>query len=204
MRKFFLFSLAISLFLIAPMDSTGQTKAYEKGQLQINAGIDFLVFPYNYGYFNLYSGVTTSATVPVSANIEYGFHEYISIGGYAGYYSKTWNYNTFRGDRESSFSVVSFGARGTLHATQLMNDLTDAGIDDTKWDLYASLILGIENTSWDHTWDDTRYSPPSSTTNFRIGPIFGARYMFNSNLGAFLEFGRGTYGLGRIGLTFNI
>ncbi len=207
--KYFLPSMLIVAILAVSTANSSAQKAYEKEQIQINGGIDFLVFPYSFGYFSTLSGVNTSPSIPVSANVEYGFHEYVSLGVYAGYYGKSWRY-TYTPDNtevESSLSVISYGARGTLHGTPLINEVVpNSSIDEKTWDLYFSIILGLETTSWRHpTIDNTFFgSRPSSTTQSVLGSIVGARYMVNENFGAFMEVGRGTFGLFRLGLSFNL
>lgn len=104
---------------------TQAQKAYEKEQLQINAEVDFLVFSFSSAYFNLLSNVNASSAIPISANPEYGFHKYVSLEGYTGYYGKTCRYTSLQGSNEvkTSLNVVSFDARGTLHGTSLINEI---------------------------------------------------------------------------------
>lgn len=208
MKNIFYFLFINLILCITCLNANGQDAAYEKGQFQINGGIEFGVFDrdaYQYRNTTEYDNVSSNESTPISANIEYGISQSFSIGGYGSYFSKTWNYDNFSQEAsESSFQAISFGVRGTLHGTPLINDLIKGlTINPDKWDIYTSLMVGIETLNWEHSWEDSFNDQPSSETKFRLGPVIGARYMFTPTIGAFAEFGGGANGAGRVGFSLN-
>src|SRR5688572_30807758 len=91
---------------------------YEKGNLTVSAGISFGLIGYGYGY---YSGA--SGFLPVFANAEYSVNDKFAIGPYAGFYSRSYS----NGDLK--FTSLSFGGRGTFHASNFLNDKLGVNIN---------------------------------------------------------------------------
>ncbi len=111
---------------------------YQKGDILINPGLSLGVIGYNY-YGSGYSGF-----LPLTINAEYSINDKFSLGGYAGYYSRRYKSIDYR------FTSLSFGARGTFHASGVLNEVLDLNINEEKLDLYGSLILGVYTSSWNY------------------------------------------------------
>jgi hypothetical protein len=161
---------------------------YQRGDLTLNLGLSLGAIGYGYG---LYSGA--SGFVPVFANLEYSLNDKFAVGPYAGFYSRSYSNGAYK------FTSVTFGARGTFHASSFLNDI-GANINTEKLDLYASLHLGFEGTTWKYK-DQTVPGFYSNTTRFIFGPVIGARYWFSPAFGAFVETGRGALGWFSLGLS---
>lgn len=168
---------------------------YQKGDLMLNAGISFGLIGYGYGFYG-----SRSFSVPITANVAYGITEEVSVGGYLGYYGVGYGPS---GNRYQ-LTNYSFGVQGTFHATPFLNEVLDLDADEKKIDYYGKLLVGFETFSWKYngrSFDD-RYDTQSSRAIF--GPVIGVRYMFKPNIGAYIEGGRGAYGLLTIGASFKL
>jgi hypothetical protein len=161
---------------------------YDGGDLTINAGLSFGLIGYGYGRYTGASGF-----VPIFVNGEYSLNKNLSIGPYLGFYSRSYN------DGDFKFTAISFGGRGTFHATDFLNQL-GASIDAKKLDLYATLHLGFENLKWKYR-DPSVPGFYSDNSSFIFGPVIGARYWLSPAFGAFFELGRGTFGWASVGIS---
>lgn len=187
MKKFtLLFSLLIGLF------ATAAHAQYQKGDILVNAGLSVGVFGYGYGLYGSSSGF-----LPVSLNVEYSVNDMFAVGPYLGIYSRSYRYSGYK-DR---FTALSFGGRGTFHASALLNEHLDLGINEEKLDIYATMIVGFESRSWrfDSAFVGDRHY--NDEVFFDFGPVLGVRYKFNPNFSAFFEAGRGAFGIGTLGLS---
>lgn len=155
---------------------------YNKGDITANMGLSLGVIGYGYGY---YSGA--SGFIPVVANAEYSINDIFAVGPYAGFYSRSYGNGDFK------FTSVSFGGRGTFHASNFLNDKLSWKINSEKLDLYGTLHIGVETTSWKYR-NDILSKYYSNATSFIFGPVVGARYMFTPQFGGFIELGRGAFG----------
>ena len=172
--------------------TSGAYAQFEKGDLLVNAGISVGTWGYGYG---LYGG--SSGFLPLTANVEYSIDDKFAVGPYAGIYTRSYEYLAYK-DR---FTAISFGGRGTLHASSLLNEHLDMGINESKLDIYATLIIGFEVLNW--SYDDAYDGDPyyNNSVDFDFGPVLGVRYNFNPKIGAFFEAGRGSFGLGTLGVS---
>lgn len=162
---------------------------YEKGDIAVNAGLSFGLIGYGYGYYGSASGF-----LPVSVNLEYSINDKFAIGPYFGIYSRSYGAGDYR------FRALSFGARGTFHASEFLNDNLNMSINTDKLDIYGSLILGVETYSWKYD-DSTIAGYYANGSRFILGPVLGIRYNFSPAFGAFFEAGRGAFGYGTLGIT---
>lgn len=162
---------------------------YEKGDIAVNAGISFGLIGYGYGYYGGASGF-----LPVSVNLEYSVNDAFAIGPYVGMYSRSYGAGDYK------FRALSFGARGTFHASNFLNENLSMSINTEKVDIYAALILGIETYSWKYA-DYIADGYYSNGSRMIFGPVLGIRYQFNPAFGAFFEGGRGAFGYGTLGIT---
>lgn len=186
-------TLIIALFSVYFIAQPVKAQMYEPGSISVNAGISFGAI--GFGGYGAFGG--SSGFLPLNLNLEYSINDKFAVGPYLGYYSRRYNNSDFR------FTALAFGARGTFHATDVINDALDANIDSEKVDIYGSALLGLENfrTTWDNT---SGFDPDYDYTNVRLGLVVGARYMFTPNVGAFLELGRGALGYSTLGVTFKL
>ena len=164
------------------------TAQFEKGDLAVNAGISFGLIGYGYGYYGSGSGF-----LPLSLSGEYSINDRFAVGAYVGYFSRSYSSGDFR------FTALSFGGRGTFHASSFLNDKLNMNLSE-KVDVYGSVLLGVETLSWKYR-DDTLNGYYSNGSRVIFGPVLGIRYLFSPNFGAFFEGGRGAFGLGSIGVT---
>ncbi len=174
MKKFTLFLFCL-VTLFTASQAQAQTPVKNK---YLNAGIGLAAY--------------TAGGIPIGASLEVDYKNNISIGGFFDYahygyksFGYKWNYN-----------FLYFGARGSYHLSELLQDLD---IDDSKFDPYAGVSLGIR-TAWynDNTEYDNFKSPYSG--GIFLGVHAGSRYMFSEKLGGFAEIGYGVSAL-RLGIT---
>ena len=159
--------------------------AYNQGDILLNAGFSFGY--YGYGF----TGTRSLGIIPLTANLEYGFHEHISVGPYLGYAS--WDYDDFGSD--FNWNILSIGARGSFHYLPLLDELLETDLDLEHLDFYATLIVGVEIQS-------SNSDVIQNETDLVLGPVLGFKYLFNDNVGVYFEGGRGTFGYGTLGVSF--
>lgn len=182
-------------FLLLAFVMLGFTSAafaqYAKGDVVINGGLSLGLIGYNW---NLYAH--SSGFLPVTASVEYSLDNRFSVGPYLGYYGKSYKYMDGYKDK---FTALAFGARGTFHASSFLNEHLNWNINEAKWDLYGSLMLGIETYRWkvDGEYQGVNYY--SNSTEIDLAPVLGARYYISPAFGTFLELGRGSFGYFTLG-----
>jgi hypothetical protein len=162
---------------------------FEQGDILISPGISFGAVGYGYGF-----GDGGSGFLPVSVSAEYSINDKFAVGPYVGFYSRSYSGTDFK------WTSFSFGAKGTLHATGLLNEAFDSSMDAEKIDLFASTYLGIRTVSFNESF----LGQSASGSDFRFGLTIGGRYFFNPNIGAFLELGYGALGVGTLGVSFRL
>jgi hypothetical protein len=181
----FLLILLISSASIA-QSKKGQT-SYGPGSRLFNAGAAFGLIGYGYGanYRGLF---------PVTANVEFSLNDKIALGPYVGFFSRRYNFTT-----DARLTVMSFGGRGTIHASGLINELVDGNIDGEVLDIYVTLIAGFEVIDW--KYDGSSTGSYNNNVGFIVGPTVGIRYYLKPKIGLFLEGGRGAFGFATLGLS---
>ena len=140
----------------------------------------------------LYSGSGyTSSVPPLSFTYEKGVKDGIfdkgvlSIGGYFGYTSASWEYNYGYGSYGWKYSSLILGVRGILHYQLISNN---------KLDTYAGVMLGYNVVTATATGTaSTLYgNTTSASASGIIFPFFvGARYYFTDQISANAELGYG-------------
>jgi hypothetical protein len=169
-------------------------QAYTKGDKIFQAGIGF-------GYFNYgHAGTRSVGLPPLTASVELGIHDHISVGPYLGYGS--WKYSqTFYGNKFTySWNYLAVGARGSFHYLPFLNENLDLGLDAEKFDFYASLFLGLERQRIKSEYENANQA---NATVVRLAPVLGFRYKFNPKFGTYLEAGRGALSVATLGVSVN-
>ncbi len=198
MKKTFAFLFTLAVACLSSFSAQAQ---YAKGDITANAGISLGVIGYGAYSYNYYGG-GYRGSIPLSASVEYSINDQFAIGGYLGYYGRSYKYTHLNSSYRDRWSITSFGVRGSYHATPLLNDLLGSSMDEEKWDIYASVLLGYEVWSWSYGYEGlgiNRTSTGSGRLDF--GTIAGARYFFSPKFGAFAELGQGSFGLLTLGVT---
>lgn len=191
MKKHILIIIAAMMLGITVQAQEGDQLVYQKGDNIFNAG--FGIGYYGYGYV---FGARTTSFPALTANYEIGIHEYFGVGPYAGFAS--WNYRSF--GIEGGSSIFTAGVRGSFHYSTLLNEALDFGIDDSKLDLYVTLIMGMTFFNNTGFLQDNRYN----NSKFDFGPVLGARYYFGKNFGVYVEGGRGALSYLTLGVSLKM
>ncbi|MFP4289002.1 MAG: hypothetical protein ACLFQS_07070 [Bacteroidales bacterium] len=180
----------ITLFVYAHNENeTQQNETVDyTGTILVNGG--FSLGYYNYGFL----GSRSISVPPITGVIEYGVHEFITAGVFAGY--GRWTYDYLSGS-SYSWSFINAGARGSVHITRFFNEVFDQDIDEEKIDWYVSLLGGLEIRGYNSTLYPDLYD---NKTRVFLGPISGVRYYLGNNFSIYLEGGRGALGY----LTFGV
>ncbi|QHT66629.1 hypothetical protein GXP67_08155 [Rhodocytophaga rosea] len=192
--------LIAALFIAYFTAQPAKAQLYDTGDITVNAGLSLGVI--GYGGYGFYSG-NFSGFFPLTANVEYSINDQFAVGGYAAFYSRGYKYGNGYKD---GFRAFAFGGRGTFHATPLLNDALDLNLDENKLDLYASVIAGLQISSWYYDndyWNQPGFNMPNNNrVRPVLGPVLGVRYMFNPGFGVYFEGGRGALGWATFGASF--
>jgi hypothetical protein len=176
-------------------DQTGMS-AYNKGDINLNAGIS--LGTYGYGYVG-----SRSFTVPITLALEYGFHEYISGGAMVGYARWKYDYSYVSSPYTYSWSYLSFAPRASFHYLPLLNEHLDLGVDETKFDFYLTLFAAFEIHTYQSS-DPYMNDYYDNTSDFSVGSFLGFKYMLSKNIGLFFEAGRHAFGYGTVGVNIRL
>jgi hypothetical protein len=146
-------------------------KSFEKGNILLNPGL---------GLGSVGLGENYSSNLAFFFSADFGVHDYISAGPYAGL--------KFFGD---GVTGMAFGGRGNFHWWQLLDDKVAADLKQSQLDIYWTLFLGY------NLINEKRYN------DFGFGSTLGLRWYTNSNnrFAIFGEFGRTPIAYSTIGLT---
>jgi hypothetical protein len=175
-----------------------QAQSFQKGQKDINIGLSVGSRYYGHGY---------SRSIPnFNVGFDYGITDAISLGGYMGFSSATYEYTMWRNCGGGNYAYYNdeyrwrffiLGVRGAYHFDKL--------IQVENLDVYAGLFLGNSFATYSYTTNDPCKPKGTIGTNTYGGPVFdgflGARYRFNDKFGVFCEVG---YYLGFVNLGLNI
>jgi hypothetical protein len=166
--------------------SFGQSKCFEKGNVLLNPGIGFGERGFGRGWGWGGSGWGTGFRPTVSFSADFGVHDYVSVGPYVGM--------RFYGDGVNAFG---FGARGSFHWWQLLDDKVAADLKQDQLELYYTLYLG-GNVVTVRDW--------GSDGRFGWGSTLGLRWYPNANnrFALFGEFGASPITFTTIGCTIKV
>ena len=163
--------------VIKKTKSESSSSAASKGMLIIQPDLnlgDHGGFSKNSGGVGFIPGFTL--------NVEYGVHDYVSVGGYFGY-----------GARNKAHHIA-VGARGVFHWWQLLDDKVSKDLKSDKIDFYLPLYMGVHIGAG--------YS--AINTNFGMGSGLGLRYYFTDKIGMNLEWGWMEMSVAKIGVQFKL
>ncbi|HET6244768.1 MAG: hypothetical protein H0V01_01110 [Bacteroidetes bacterium] len=211
MKTVFNLLLLILLFTVysAKAQQEQQRSAYDKGDILLSAGVSLGAFGVDRSFRRI-STESRGTFVPFFLNAEYVFHPSFSAGPYMAYYGYGYNYSIANVDLFRHTNSFAFGARGSWHFLEMLNEVLDTEVDATRWDFYATLHLGFQvNTLTTDDIPSRRNGGPNtkittSNTRLNLAPVIGARYMVNERLGFMAEIGRGPLAFSSLGLTFKL
>ena len=192
MNKYF-FTALLSLLLVMPANLLNAQKPDPVDYSDVKIFGAGLSLGYSYGLI----GTRSLSIPPLMAYFEIGVHEYFTIGPFGGF--SRWNYK--QPGWNYSWNFIHGGARASFHYTDILNELLDFELDAREFDLYVTLMTGLEfrRYSSNHSGFSGYYD---DDIRFFIGPILGFRYNFSDNMGLFVEGGRGALGALSFGLSF--
>lgn len=176
MKKRMIVLFICALFLSA--NNVVAQKSFEKGNILLNPGVGFG----SHGFGD--NGRVVRPAVFFAA--DFGVHDYISVGPYAG----ARFYNNSNSNRKNDLGLA-FGGRGNFHWWQLLDDKVAADLKQSQLDIYATLFLGYN------------LYRAGDYAGFGFGSTLGLRWYPNSNnrFAIFGEFGRTPIAWSTIGLT---
>lgn len=195
-----IFTLAVlfltTTFSFAQNEQAGTSgAAYSKGDKIFQAGIGFGTYGFS----------RSGGIPPLTVSVEKGIHDHISVGPYVGYTG--WSYEMSH--IKTSTSYLAVGGRGSFHYLPFLNEAFELGLDEQKFDFYATLFLGLEfrtaRANYDEDYYDSEYFEDKSSTSvgLRLAPVLGFKYKFNQKFGAYLEGGRGALSAATLGVSVN-
>lgn len=168
-------------------NDTVKSEGY-KGVSLLGGG--FFLGYYGYGFF----GTRSLSVPPINAYYEFGVHEYVTLGPFAG--MGRWDYRYINSDYTWTF--YHLGARGSFHLTTIINDVLDADIDEDKIDWYISVLSGLEIRNFNSQTFPDLYD---NRVRIFLGPITGVRYYLGNNFAIYAEGGRGALGVLSFGVS---
>jgi hypothetical protein len=184
--------------------SASANNMIKKGAVLFDVGIGM----YRSRYF--LTGLGWPAILTTSS-LEYGFTDKISAGAFAGFYYRRTNLYRIAGSSFRGYHVgVPLGVCASLHLSDMLNDVLDAGVEVDQLDFYGRLYAGL-------SFERLRYRnlPIFTDPNFvyrgsfnevypLLGLTGGVRYKLNEHLLTNVEIGWGPVSSLQFGLTFKL
>lgn len=175
------------------MLSSSKSKSSTSGEGAAHKGMVILQPDFNLGSHGAFGswywggggyGYVRSSFVPgFTFNVDFGVHDYVSVGPYVGF-----------GGR-SGYMVMAVGARGVFHWWQLLDDKVKADLMSDKIDFYLPVHLGVIMD---------RFKPFKWHAAFNGGGGLGFRYYFVKQFGVNLEWGWQEMSWAKVGLTVRL
>lgn len=147
-------------------------------------------------------GFYGSSSLPVlSAGLDFGVHEFVSVGGVVGYSTSKFESPVFfvtpgnRGTYSWRYSYITIAARGSYHAP----------LEVKNTDLYGGVGLGytIVSSKYEGPAQTGFIATGSSGSYMFFGIHVGGRYYFSPSFAAFAELGYG-FGILNVGVALKI
>jgi hypothetical protein len=137
---------------------------------------------------------------PLMLNVEYGFHDMLSIGAMGGYgIARTRTTRTISGEYYWRYNYIMLAGRASFHWGRYLN------IPD-ELDLYGRASLGwkIRTVTWVDNGSGVVEPAAGNELGLVAGIHAGAKYMLTPALGAFLEVGHDNVSSVQLGLAFKL
>jgi hypothetical protein len=173
--KKLLLSLLVVVFSLTQL--LAQESTFKQGDKVLNLGIGLGSTLYTGSYYK-------AGFPPISASLEFGVKDgvldkgSIGVGGYLGYSSHKWEYNS---SWYYKYSNIIIGVRGVFHYP-LVN----------KLDTYTGLLLGYDiASSKEYGSSYLGYNYSASTGGVAYSWFVGGRYYFSDKFAGMLELGYG-------------
>ena len=130
---------------------------------------DFIIQPnFNLGSHGSFDTRIRSFVPGFTLNLDYAVHDYVTVGGFAGF-----------GGRNNYIEFVA-GARGVFQWWQLVDDKAEKDLKSDQLSLYLPVHLGVYFG---------RIKGFDADAAFNGGAGLGIGYWFNENVGLAFEFG---------------
>ncbi|HXH18167.1 MAG TPA: hypothetical protein VNJ07_03700, partial [Chitinophagales bacterium] len=167
-------------FLLASIScSSAFGQAHQKGDILLSPGISLG----NYGYYH--RGACNQFGIPLVFYADFSPHDYASVGPFFGIYL---------GDGVA----FDFGARGSFHWWQLLDDKVSKDVKADILDLYFSFWVGAEISTHDC------YKNDGNNGRGRAGAMLGLRWYFAEPVALMFELGGPPMGFTTLGVTFKL
>lgn len=167
---------AFVLFILVGLNNI-QAQGYQAGSKTLNLGVGFGM-----------AGIEGEATLPpISAGLQFGLTDKISVGGIVGYSGSSYKFGFFGSNYEWKYSYIIIGARGEYHLLEPNN----------KLDAYGGVTVGYQLLSVTEPSNLPKFGNAYSAKGSAIlfGFHVGGRYALSNSFGVFGELG---YGMGYV------
>jgi hypothetical protein len=164
-----------------------QTSEFQKGQIDVNAGIGiFSTLNANFNEAGVSDVAKSKWTLPpISLSADYGITNQVSVGVYVGAARST---ISVYGDETEKDKFIIVGLRGLYHLETI-----------EKADVYAGGMLGLVSITATQNFLSEEYKSKDTKLGYQL--IVGGRYRLSDFAGVFVEIG---YGVAIINLGLNL
>ncbi len=175
MKKTYLLSFFILCFTL---NSHAQVEQIDKTEINLGVGL-------------LPTIISSTFGIPLSVSVDHPFSvvEHMTIGGYAGYYRTSDNYNYGFGSYDINYNVLLFGARATYHVGHF-EWMKWMGSD--KFDPYVGVMAGFNYISSSIDGDNTFVGDfTAASSGPSVSGFVGVKYQLTDSFRVFGEAGYG-------------
>ena len=177
--KYPFLTILLLFFLLNTAKAQEESTPFEKGQIDLNAGLGLLSL--------LRADGSESKMPPITLAADYAISDMMSIGGFVTFAKNKIDYrNTWGEDVRASISHTIIGCRSLFHF-----------YSESKFDPYLNGMLAYDAVSS----KVSEGSPYTAKSQLRFGIYVGSRYYFADDAAIYGELGFGA-SLMNIGLSF--